>query len=121
MGRLADAYPDFNKNVAVQDVYGWRELSETTEKILDVVKEGDWIIIEGIDKAWQWVQELYDDLHGPKRNVDPDDPFSMEMNQDEVQRDWTKINKVYRRWFRQHHPVTCPRLRLQPTGAAKDA
>lgn len=99
VGRLRDAYADFDTNVQFRDVTDWYELTAWSDEILGVVDSGDWIVIEGIDKPWHWVQSLYDELHGPKLDVDPKDPFSMERGVTEVERDWVKINGVYRKWI----------------------
>lgn len=99
VGRLADAYDNFNSNVQCKDVSGWLECADWTTEILSKIKRGDWIIIEGIDKPWHWVQSLWDELHGPKLDIDPRDPFSMQRGVTEVQRDWVKINGVYRNWI----------------------
>ena len=99
VGRLRDAYPDFDKNVQFKDVTDWYELTDWTDEIVGQVVGGDWVVIEGIDKPWHWVQSLYDSLHGSTLNVDPRDPFSMERGVTEVERDWVKINGVYRKWI----------------------
>jgi hypothetical protein len=101
MGRLSDGYPDFHKNVSWKDVRHWMELSDYTEEILSASVKDDWIIVEGGDKPWHWVQLLYDKLHGTPAEFDPRDPFAMEagMPGDDTKRDWVKINGVYRNWI----------------------
>lgn len=99
VGRLSDKYPNFDDNVVVRDVDDWYELTAWTDEILGQVVPGDWIVMEGLDKPWHWVQGLYDKLHGPKLDLDPRDPFSMARGVTEVDRDWVKINAVYRNWI----------------------
>jgi hypothetical protein len=128
LGRLSDGYPDFDKNVEWKDVGDWYQLADLTTDYVQRAEKGDWIVLEGGDKPWHWVQMLWDKLHGEPATLDPVDPFAMErgMPDGSINRDWVKINGVYRNWINSilrspAHVFSCnPQDALKlPTGGAK--
>ncbi len=128
LGRLSDAYPDFTDNVVWKDVGDWLELSDLTAEYVSLLGKCDWLVLEGGDKPWHWIQILWDKLHGEPPAYDPRDPFAMEKGMPDggINRDWVKINGVYRNWINSilrspAHVFSCnPQdpLRL-PTGSGK--
>jgi hypothetical protein len=125
--RLRDGYPvtdddpGFEQNVISEDVHNWTELTGLTERYLKVAEVGDWIVVEGMQRPWQWVQQLW---HETKGEIGPsDDPFAM-VEAKEVE--WTKVNAVFHRWFSslltspQHLYLTAPEQEIRVAGGWKD-
>ena len=126
LARLSDGYADFGDNVEWQDVEDWYDLTSLTSEYLERAEAGDWIVIEGVDKPWQWVMELWDRLHGTPPKVMPNDPFSAAQDGSSTERDWIKINKVYRSWINPilrspaHVFACCPQEQVRMPDPRKD-
>jgi hypothetical protein len=98
--RLRDGYPasdddpGFDSNVTYDDVHNWSELTKLTDMYLANAVDGDWLVIEGVDKPWQFIQQLW---HQTKGTIgDQSDPFAL---QEAGEVDWVKVNAVYRAWI----------------------
>lgn len=99
--RANERFPDWRENVVFTDVNSWTEMTAATKLYAGVTQAGDLIHVDGIDKAWTWVRDLWDETENRKRGItiDDSDPFAMlpdvEMNADA----WGTINTAYFRWF----------------------
>jgi hypothetical protein len=100
VARLRDGYPPsdtdpgFDANVVFEDVHNWGELVALTDKYLPQVTADDWLVIEGVDKPWTYIQSLW---HQTKGTIeDSADPFAL---QEAGEVDWVRVNAVYRNWL----------------------
>lgn len=130
--RMKSKYTEqFDKLVEYRDCKTWYELQDWTDEILSKQRPGDIIVIEGMDKPWDFVQALWDKLYGPPLSYDPKDPFAMERgmldDSGSVGRDWVKIRTVYENWLDSIFQTSChvfactPSEPLKmPTGKAKE-
>lgn len=97
--RANERFSDWRANIQFQDVNSWTELTSVTKLFTGVAQEGDLIVVDGADKPWEWVRDLYVETENRKagRTLDESDPFAM---LPEVEMDWAgAINPAFFRWF----------------------
>lgn len=96
--RANERYPDWQANVQWSDVNGWVELTQATSLYVAMAEPGDLIVVDGLDKPWAWVRDLFVETENRRagRVLDPSDPFAM---LPDVDMDWSTINAAYFRWF----------------------
>ena len=59
LGKLLDGlYPDLD--IEVEGCLNWDQLADAFNKAKQVLKAGDWLMIDGLDKAWDLVQADYE-------------------------------------------------------------
>lgn len=101
------------ENVVYEEVFNWPELKEATNRFREKIKTGDFLVVDMLTQAWEWVQQFYiESVYG----MDADDFFLMK--QKEVKRanrktksgepidtinfgdviEWPIINKLYYPW-----------------------
>jgi len=56
--RSLQEFPDLN-NVHIYPVADWPEYRRAQKEIMDKAGEGDWVVIDMVDKAWSAVQRYY--------------------------------------------------------------
>lgn len=97
VARLSDGYPDFADNVEWTDAHDWMELVETSEKYLAASTRGDVLVVEGIDRAWDWVQQLWIETTQPRS--ERRNPFEAGVAIQDTEPNWVKINAEYFAWL----------------------
>ncbi len=97
--RANERFPDWRANIEFTDVNSWTELTSTTKLYTGIASEGDLIVIDGADKPWEWVRDLFVETENRKAGhiLNEDDPFA---TLPEVDMDWAgAINPAFFRWF----------------------
>jgi hypothetical protein len=88
-------------NVTVYSVDGWDELVEATERATIAIQPGEWLVIDPIDKAWEWAQQGYSEKVFGK---DVDQWFieakkSGEAIGGDYGTNWATINRMYQKFM----------------------
>lgn len=106
VGRLIRrSYRDLH-NVHWTEVYGWEDYNSALDHIQENAKEGDWLVIDMIDAAWDSVQEYFSqqvfqedlaDYFLEARKTLSDKDKSLDAL--EGWKDWVVIKKLYKRWL----------------------
>lgn len=98
--RANERFPDWRANIQFTDVNNWTDLTNATNLYVQVAGPGDLIVIDGSDKPWAWVRDLWAQIETKKTGQLPpdDDPFAM-MADFGDKTDWNAINAAYFRWF----------------------
>ena len=100
-------------NVVYEEVYGWRELKDATNRFREKIQPGDFLVIDMLTQAWEWVQQFYlEEVYG----MDADDFFLMKQKEVKAANrktrsgedvttinfgeviEWPVINKIYYPW-----------------------
>lgn len=96
--RANERFPEWRSNITFTDVNGWLELTTASKLYTGMAGDGDLIVVDGSDKPWNWVRDLYSETEARKKGftLDETDPFAM---LPEIDMDWDAINTAYYRWF----------------------
>lgn len=97
------ASEDFFSNVVYNDCSDWASLVENTKKYIATMGPNDWLVVDGTDRPWEYVQSYFiERVHGK----DADEFFltakmagsSGSPLGDAYGNSWSVINKLYSAW-----------------------
>lgn len=96
--RANERFADWRSNVTFTDINSWLELTEATSLYTSITAPGDLLVVDGADKPWSWVRDLFTETVNRRAGhvLDLSDPFA---TLPEVDMDWDVINGAYFRWF----------------------
>lgn len=104
VGRMADAWPDFESNVTWGDAADWPDYGKLLDSYIASGTEHDWLVVDLIDKAWDAVQNYFiEQVHGKAA-----DEWFLEFRSagksghplaGEFGINWSVINKLYSAWI----------------------
>ena len=106
MARMLPSYPQILDRVHIDTCYDWNDLVQFQRKVLTQARPTDWVSIDFIGSAWQYVQSFYvEEIF--KKNISN---YFIQVRKDlakddktlgalEGWTDWTVINKVYKEWI----------------------
>jgi hypothetical protein len=100
--RVNERWDDWDSNIEHIDAHDWASLRTATDLFLMQAKPDDWLIIDSMERAWEWVRDAYVDQRERKAGRIPDfssDPFAT-VNDDISGPEYnTQINPAYARWI----------------------
>lgn len=96
--RMGVRWSDFASNVQWENVTDWQSLIAATQKFLGLAGSGDWIIIDSVDRPWEWVRDSYAQFWADHHNLKSKGMFDIiELPKDDKM--WDRINGEYRKWI----------------------
>lgn len=99
--RALEPYPD-SSNVTIFEALDWDELVTLTAEVHALATEDDWLVVDSIGNAWQFVQDDYVEkaLGTRAKRYLGELEKSKRMGESEIV--WQVVNDDYRQWFMPH-------------------